>query len=207
MPNNQVKNYNGGVILVVLSSILRAIDIHLPIFGDLYLPLICSFYYLSGYAFRKYYGSWFSRLSKTVMLLLYMPTLLLAYKFACGSLLSCTPLTLILDVIPSFMGIFMLVVIAKLIENHRSKILNEYMSFLGANTFSVLMMHIICFKLVSLLIIAIYGADFSILYESPTPHLYSEKGWFLIFILSAITLPLVVKYLYNKIILKIYGKT
>lgn len=101
----------------------------------------------------------------------------------------------------------MLVVFAKLIESHGSKIIKDYVFFLGANTFSVLMMHIICFKLVSLLIIAIYGAEFSILYESPTPHIYSEKGWFLIYMLSAITLPLAVKNLYNKLILRIHGQT
>lgn len=53
------------------------------------------------------------------------------------------------------------------------------MTYIGRNTLTVLTWHFISFKLVSLLIIAIYGLPYDSLSEFPVIHEYAAKGWWL----------------------------
>lgn len=58
-------------------------------------------------------------------------------------------------------------------------IVYSIMSFIGRNTLTVLTWHFLSFKVVSLIIIAIYGLPYDSLSEFPVIHEYAAKGWWI----------------------------
>lgn len=70
--------------------------------------------------------------------------------------------------------------------------------FIGNNTLTILTWHMLSFKLVSLIIIFVYGLRVEMLAEFPVIEIYSERGWFILYFLVGVTLPLLMtkcKYL------------
>lgn len=70
--------------------------------------------------------------------------------------------------------------------------------FIGNNTLTILTWHMLSFKLVSLIIIFVYGLRVEMWAEFPVIEIYSERGWFILYFLIGVTLPLLLtkcKYL------------
>ena len=70
--------------------------------------------------------------------------------------------------------------------------------FIGNNTLTILTWHMLSFKLVSLIIIFVYGLRVEMLAEFPVIEIYSERGWFVLYFLIGVILPLLLtkcKYL------------
>jgi fucose 4-O-acetylase-like acetyltransferase len=68
--------------------------------------------------------------------------------------------------------------------------LKRFFLFIGENTLSILTWHLLSFKLASLIIILIYGLPIEQLGEFPVIMEYSIKGWWLLYFLVGVGLPL-----------------
>jgi fucose 4-O-acetylase-like acetyltransferase len=64
------------------------------------------------------------------------------------------------------------------------------LTFIGENTLTILTWHFLCFKIVSILIIAIYGLPIKQLAEFPVIREYSQDGWFLAYLFIGVSVPL-----------------
>lgn len=77
--------------------------------------------------------------------------------------------------------------------------MRRFMRYVGNHTMAILTWHFLSFKIVSLLIIAIYGIDGERLAEFPIIHEYTNRGWFVLYTLIGISLPLAVDSILNRI--------
>ena len=72
------------------------------------------------------------------------------------------------------------------------------LTFIGNNTLTILTWHFLSFKLVSLVIIGIYGLPIARLAEFPIIGEYSTQGWWVLYFLSGVMLPLSIVLLKDK---------
>ena len=64
---------------------------------------------------------------------------------------------------------------------------------------AILTWHFLSFKIVSLLVIAVYGIDGERLAEFPVIHEYTNRGWFVLYLIVGISVPLAIDYLLRSI--------
>ena len=75
----------------------------------------------------------------------------------------------------------------------------RFLSYTGGKTFNVLTWHLISLKLVSLIIITIYGLRIETLAEFPIIREYANNGWWLAYFIIGVGLPLVWSYYYDRV--------
>lgn len=75
------------------------------------------------------------------------------------------------------------------IEKGNNKI-RSLLIFIGNNTLTILTWHFLCFKLVSWLIICLYGLPIVRLAEFPVIQEYSSQGWFVAYFIVGVIIPL-----------------
>lgn len=86
--------------------------------------------------------------------------------------------------------------------------MRRFMKYVGNHTMAILTWHFLSFKIVSLLIIAVYGIDGERLAEFPIIHEYTNRGWFVLYTFIGISLPLAIDYIFfriNKMLSKLYA--
>lgn len=74
--------------------------------------------------------------------------------------------------------------------NRLDKRMTDFLRFVGMRTLPILTWHFLSFKLVSLLIIMIYGLPIERLAEFPVMQEYTCQGWFILYIVVGILVPL-----------------
>lgn len=62
--------------------------------------------------------------------------------------------------------------------------------YIGNNTLVILTWHMLYFKIVSLLIIHVYGLPIARLAEFPVIEEYSKQGWFILYFIIGVSIPL-----------------
>lgn len=75
----------------------------------------------------------------------------------------------------------------------------SYLKYMGNNTYAILMMHILSFKIVSLVIVLIYGLPRSKLADFPTIHEMTVQGYWMLYFVAGVNVPLLAQFVYNKI--------
>ena len=68
------------------------------------------------------------------------------------------------------------------------------LDFIGKNTLTVLTWHFLAFKLVSLLVIGVYGLPIERLAEFPVITEYSQQGWWLAYFIVAMVVTCGIAY-------------
>jgi len=71
--------------------------------------------------------------------------------------------------------------------------------YIGGKTFNVLTWHMLSFKLVSLLIIYIYSLSWSSMADFTTIAEYSSRGWFLLYFVIGVTIPILGSLCFDRI--------
>lgn len=66
----------------------------------------------------------------------------------------------------------------------------KVLTYIGNNTLTILTWHMLSFKVVSLIIICIYGLPIERLAEFPVIEEYSKQGWFILYFLMGTLIPL-----------------
>lgn len=77
-------------------------------------------------------------------------------------------------------------------------VVNKWLVYIGNNTLTILTWYMLSFKIVSLIVIYVYGLPIARLAEFPVIVEYSRQGWFLLYFLVGIMVPVVmtkIKYL------------
>ena len=80
-----------------------------------------------------------------------------------------------------------------------NRTLLSFMRYVGQHTMAILTWHFLSFKIVSLLVIAVYGIDGERLAEFPVIHEYTNRGWFVLYLIVGISMPLAIDYLLRSI--------
>ena len=74
-----------------------------------------------------------------------------------------------------------------------SSLKNDLLNYIGTETMTILTWHLLSFKAVSLLIILIYGLPIEQLGEFPVIVEYATKGWWILYFVVGVGLPLLMK--------------
>lgn len=174
----------------------------MPIIHQLHLPFLSSFFFLTGYFFKRDQVLEELRAKKNNMVMVVVLSLVLlvsGYNFWLSSMVSLSTGRCIPFCVSAIAGIILVYNISKkALEITPPNSLN-YVKFLGNNTYAILMMHILSFRLMSAIIILFCGLDWSRLADFPTIHFMTEKGFWIAYLIFGINLPLLVQFIYNKI--------
>lgn len=95
-------------------------------------------------------------------------------------------------------GALMLFGIGEQIAKH-SGVIVRFLCYTGGKTFNVLTWHFVALKVVSLAIILIYGLPIERLAEFPGITEYTNRGWWLVYFIVGVGLPLIWSYYYDKL--------
>lgn len=172
--------------MLVLTIALSATRLHVPYFNIGATETFAALFFVSGYGYQKSGISW----HKTIWIIPvgiisvtvskhYWPASLLNFEWW---MVPCYFMTAI-------GGLLAVWSISSLIEKRQSKIRN-LLVFIGNNTLTILTWHFLCFKIVSLAIILIYGLPITRLAEFPVIVEFTTQGWFIVYFIIGIGIPL-----------------
>lgn len=152
--------------------------------------IVTAIYYL-GYLFKKYEES--ISMNKVVALITIIILYISSYfgRIEISSNIYTSPIFFLLT---SVCGIYMITYISKMI-NIRFKA--NILDYIGKNSFTVMALHLIAFKIVSLVQVIIYKDNFNKVASYPT--YYSNGIWWIIYTIIGLAVPIILKYLYDKV--------
>lgn len=81
----------------------------------------------------------------------------------------------------------------------RSNLLSRFLIFSGDNTLDILTWHFLSFKLVSLFLICFFGLPIERLAEFPVIEKFAYQGWWVIYLVVGIAVPLAMSLVKEKI--------
>ena len=103
----------------------------------------------------------------------------------------------------AIMGTFVIYSIGHYINVNHHGLFRDFLIYTGGYTFNVLTWHFLSFKLVSYLIIVIYGLPYSDLADFPIIDDKAKMGWWLAYVTIGVMLPLSCKYASTMILQKV----
>jgi len=169
------------------------------------LPFFASFFFFAGFVWRKYFTEKYQAfLASSKIRAIFIISLIVGLLFINSSMLNVTVYTLIPYTLVALSGIFLVMTIGKYMgKQSKRTFFLRYFTYVGNHTYDILMMHIMSFKVVTLLLIIIYGLNIHDIAYFPTNLVYAKKGWFMLYLLMGINLPLLFRYFYETIKQKI----
>ena len=189
------KIFVGGGILLCLAFVCKLFDVNVPYFGIGSRTFLAAFFIMCGHAFKFYQvkipTQWYVLLACALLVGVG------AYSFH-TSMLSYTYVNILPYAIIAIIGTIMLFGISTLILQKDGKP-SKFLVFVGGHTFDVLTWHFLSFKLVSLLLIWIYGLPIEHLAEFPVITDLAGRGWWLLYLLVGSGVPLSVVFIQNKL--------
>lgn len=189
-------------LLVMSVLMLELFPRHMPIIHQLHLPFLSSFFFLTGYFFKRNRVFEELRIRKTYMFSVAVISIIFlvsGYHYWLSSMVSLSMERCLPFCVSAIAGIILVYDISKKASEITPPYLLEYVKFLGNNTYAIFMMHILSFRLMSAILILCCGLDWSRLADFPTIHFMTEKGFWIAYLIFGINLPLLVQVLYNKI--------
>ncbi len=84
---------------------------------------------------------------------------------------------------------------------HRGRI-KTFLIYAGNNSMTILTWHFLMFKLISLLLVCLYALPIIHLSEFPVIVECSKKGWWIVYVGVGVSIPLLLLYFKNKVVIK-----
>jgi len=106
------------------------------------------------------------------------------------------------DVVPyvflAVLGSLMIFGLGERMNAMRESRFKSFLIFVGGKTFNVLTWHFLSFKLVSLVIVLVYGLPWNQIAEFPVIEKYASTGWYPVYFVIGVGIPVVWSYYYDK---------
>lgn len=160
----------------------------MPYFGIGAREFFSSAFFVTGYDYKKanydlYKYRWYIIAGAPILITIGM-------KYWQATLLNFEWYEVLPYFITAVSGTLAVFMISKIIVK-KSKSINKSLTDIGDNTITILTWHMLSFKLVSLLIIALYSLPIERLAEFPTIEEYAQQGWFVPYTIIGIAIPLI----------------
>lgn len=176
-----------GLFLLMATILMRGLHIKIPgILGT--NQMFAAFFMFSGFIYRKI-GICIERFPACIPLGAII--VVLGALFWSSGMVDVTLQTTIPYLISAFGGFIMVFSICYLLAG--SGQILKMLTYVGDRTLSVLTWHFLSFKLVSQLIITLYGLPKARLTDFPTLTGYSSTGWCLVYLIVGVSLPLLLE--------------
>lgn len=155
---------------------------------------IVAMFYSLGIVMRRYYALIKKKRSLGIILLIIVA--LGSVYFPCSTL-SYNLDTIIVLTFCGFAGTLFVLFLSEWLDRNLVKILKQYLIYVGEHTLSILAFHFLSFKLVSIVIIMLYGLP--IIELSKYYILSCGYWWWVVYAFIGVNLPLVLRFAYDKI--------
>lgn len=180
-------------LLIIVFLLVR---IRIPILGIDYKMLLGAFFFYYGFILKSY-NSVIERTKIIIYILTILVTPIVALKSP-SSMLTIEISNAITYVISAILLSTSLFFCFETIEQ-KCKRRVGWLNYTGQHTLVILTWHFLLFKLVSLLIVSLYGLPIEQIACFPTIQDYSRQGWWLAYTLVGVILPIACIYLINNI--------
>lgn len=186
----------GGAFLLMLTFAASFFRIQAPFFDISAREFMAAFFIMSGYGFAVYKIP--TNLSWYLLVVLGVVVGFGSWTMA-ASMLHFDYLYLFPYLICALCGILMTFIISKKLL-HVGGCFNRFLVYCGNHTLDILTWHFLSFKIISLVIVLVYGLETARLAELPVIKNLSMTFWWVVYALIGIIVPLLIRYLYESII-------
>lgn len=184
-----------GVLILLSIILLQVSPNHIPFIDQAHLPFLSSFFFLVGYLIRKCNVTEKIRNCSLFILSTALVLLIGGYNFCLSSMVSLSSLLCIPFCIIAISATLAMFEISRKLTSLPPPAL-KYITYMGNHTFSILMMHILSFKIVSALLIWHFSLPYDLLSNFPTIHFMTEKGFWIVYLIAGVNISLVCQWSY-----------
>ena len=189
----------GALLLLSVTFFVSFFHVQVPFFRINQTDFLASFFMMCGHLFK------IEKIEiKTSFLWIfgYASLIAIGAYLSPASMLQFDKTSLIPYTLCALMGTLMIFGISKHIVKKEGTRYVNLLIFIGNHTFEVLTWHLLSFRIVSLIIIIVFGMRIQHLAEAFTIHTYSSKGWWVIYTFIGIAVPIAWTYYYNRLVKK-----
>lgn len=177
----------GGVGLLLGATLFDFMGWHIPIYGG-QKEFLGTIFFLIGYAYHLHERP-SSRMHRW-QFLIGTVLVILGAMFWRSSMLTVTGPKMIPYIASAVGGTLATFAVSHWIDARADGRIRRALVYIGDNTFTILTWHFLSFKLVSLLIIFIYGLPVAQLAYFPVIGTYAHRGWWLAYFVAGIAIPM-----------------
>lgn len=175
-----------GFVLVIATLLGGIVGRGLPVIGIGSREFMAAFFIWSGYIYKKRN----LHIDRKYLIVIYACIVALGTTFWQGTMLDCKWELIIPYMFTALCGTLMVFGISKYLNGRGVK----FLLYVGNNTLQILTWHFLSFKIISLLIIAIYHLPIEHLAEFPVIEQYAYQGWWVVYMVIGIGVPIGVCY-------------
>ena len=175
----------GGGIALILIVLCSYTGVYVPFFRIGSVEFLATFFYVFGY----YYSISQCKIENSKWIIPLGCVLIgFGVKYWQCTMLTLIPSKIIPYSITAIMGTLLVFSISQKLSSHKK--IRSLLVYIGDNTLPILTWHFLSFKLVSLLIIIIHHLPIQRLAEFPVIEEFAVGGWFIVYFLIGIIVPL-----------------
>lgn len=189
-----IKNlYYGGAILLLLAILLSLADFYVPFFNICSRSFLASFFIVMGRCYKLFWGktdTWYYTFvfaSCVFVGSIYFGASMLRYET--------------FHIIPysgcAILGTIMMLNISHSISQ-RNNLVTSLLLFIGSHTLEILTWHFLSFKIVSLLLVVLYGLPLEMISQFPVIESKASSFWIL-YTMVGVGFPICILYLKSKL--------
>lgn len=176
----------GGGILIGFAIIGGIVGRGLPVIGIGSREFMAAFFIWFGYIYKKRN----LHIDRKYLIVIYACIVALGTSFWQGSMLDCKWELIIPYMFTALCGTLMVFGISRYLLGRGER----FLLYVGNNTLQILTWHFLSFKIISLLIIAIYHLPIEHLAEFPVIEQYAYQGWWVVYMVIGIGTPICACY-------------
>lgn len=183
----------GGGILLTMCFLSLYFGKSVPYFQIGAKEFLGAFFMMAGFIYKQKGWHW----ENNIFIVPFAIALITlgTFYWQCG-MLTLTTQKLFPYTCSALAGTLMVFAISRLIMKSKA-IYKKFMIHIGNHTLEILTWHFLSFKLVSLLIIGIYDLPIAILAEFPVIEEFAYSGWWIVYLLIGVSLPISCIYIMN----------
>lgn len=191
----QHKNELLCVFFLVLTIFIRRFEPDPEIWRDISMGFLGAFFYMVGFLSKRYTRYWKNKYGAVSFFFI---VLMSYYYFKDGISMGCGYNKVIPFSVSAVSGTFLTLYLSSIIEIKLS-ILKRTLYYVGNYTLDILALHFLSFRLVSYLIVLLYGISVTHIAEHPVIKdvNISFSYWWILYCLVGIILPLIINMVWN----------
>lgn len=183
-------------ILLALLLFLSYTGWKLPYFSIGARETLGAFFLMTGHIYKTHNIKWHNNnffIAAAIIMVgigsFYWPTSMQTFKYT----------NVIPYAITAIIGTLTIFRIGVWLAKKQETMISRFLIYTGNHTFNVLTWHFLSMKLVSLIIILLYGLSIKQLAEFPVIESYANNGWWVLYFIVGVSVPVAGTYLYHSI--------
>lgn len=192
--NNKHQEIFRTIIIIfsfTLGNVFAYFNIHTQMKVEVALVVLLFFY--TGYLYKKYESIIKIKLSASIICLI---ALICSSFYGTLNISTNENINFVFLLYNSFIGIYFIMCVSNYIANSNNEF--KLLKYIGNSTVVILCLHFLCFKIINLVQILIYKYPMYRIASFPT--LSGSNGWWFVYVLTGVFVPICIKYIFNIIV-------